>query len=71
MVIVNQMSRNVEALTYAQITEKILRFLDPKFNFVFVAIEESKEVDKLTMDELIGSLLAHEQKIMKKTEIRQ
>jgi hypothetical protein len=33
------MSRNVEALTDAQITEKILRFLDPKFNFVFVAIE--------------------------------
>jgi len=56
MVIVNQMSRNVEALTDAQITEKILRFLDPKFNFVFVAIEESKEVDKLTEDELIGSL---------------
>jgi hypothetical protein len=65
------MSRNVEALTDAQITEKILRFLDPNFNFVFVAIEESKEVDKLTVDELIGSLQAHEQKIMKKTEIRQ
>jgi len=71
MVIVNQMSRNVEALTDAQITEKILRFLDPKFNFVFVAIEESKEVGKLTVDELIGSLQAHEQKIKKKTEIRQ
>jgi len=65
------MSRNVEALTDAQITEKILRFLDPKFNFVFVAIEESKEVGKLTVDELIGSLQAHEQKIKKKTEIRQ
>jgi hypothetical protein len=71
MVIVNQISRNVEALTYAQITEKILRLIDPKFNFVFVTIEESKEVDKLMVDELIGSLQAHEQKIMKKTKIRQ
>jgi hypothetical protein len=60
------MSRNVEALTDAQITEKILRFLDPNFNFVFVAIEESKEVDKLTVDELIGSLQTLEQKIVKR-----
>jgi hypothetical protein len=67
MVIVNQMRRNGEALTDARITEKILRSLDPKFDFVVVvAIEESKEVDKLTVDELMSSLQAHEQKIIKR-----
>jgi hypothetical protein len=60
------MRRNGEALTDARITEKILRFLDPKFDFVVVAIEESKEVDKLMMDELMSSLQAHEQKIVKR-----
>jgi hypothetical protein len=66
MVIVNQMRRNGEALTNARITEKILRSLDPKFDFVVVAIEESKEVDKLMVDELMSSLQAHEQKIVKR-----
>ena len=71
MVIVNQMRRNGEALTDARITEKILRSLDPKFDFIVVVIEESKEVDKLMVDELMSSLQAHEQKIVKKIEIRQ
>ena len=66
MVIVNQMRRNGEAITDSRITEKILRSLYPKFDFVVVAIEESKEVDKLTVDELMSSLQAHEQKIVKR-----
>jgi len=66
MVIVNQMRRNGEALTDARITEKNLRSLDPKFDFVVVAIEEFKEVDKLMVDELMSSLQAHEQKIVKR-----
>jgi hypothetical protein len=56
MVIVNRMRRNGEALTDARITDKILRSLDPKFDFVVVDIKESKEVDKLMMDELMSSL---------------
>ena len=66
IVVVNQMRRNGEVLSDAQITEKILRSLDPKFDFVIVAIKESKEVDKLIMDELMSSLQAHEQKIVKR-----
>jgi len=60
MVIVNHIRRTKETLTVARITKNILRSLDLKFDFVVVAIEESKEVEKLTVDELIGSLQAHE-----------
>ena len=66
MVIVNQIRRNEEAFTDARIIEKILRSLNPKFDFVVVAIEESREVDKLIVDELMSYLQAHEQKIMKR-----
>jgi hypothetical protein len=40
--------------------------LYPRFDYVVVAIEESKEMDKLTVDELIGSLQTLEQKIVKR-----
>ena len=60
------MRRNGEALSEARITEKILRSLDPKFDYVVVVIEESKEVDKLMVDELMGSLQAHEQKLVRR-----
>ena len=59
------MRRNREALTDARITEKMLRSLDLKFDFVVVAIEESKKVDKL-VHELMSSLQAYEQKIVKR-----
>ena len=34
------------------IVEKILRTLTEKFNYVVVSIEESKDIDVLTIDEL-------------------
>jgi uridine kinase len=60
------MRRNGEALMDARITKKILRSLDSRFNYVIDAIEEYKEVDKLTMNEFMGSLQAYEQKILKR-----
>ena len=59
------MRRNREALTDARITEKLLRSLDLIFDFVVVAIKESKKVDKL-VDELMSSLQAYEQTIVKR-----
>jgi len=53
------MRRNGEALINAWIIEKNLRSLDPRFDYIVITIEESKLVDKLTMDELMGSLQAH------------
>lgn len=42
--------------------EKILRTLTEKFNYVIFSIEESKDIDALTVDELQSSLIEHEQK---------
>ena len=43
--------------------EKILRSMTPKFNYVVCAIEELKDLDHLSVDELQGSLLVHKQKM--------
>lgn len=45
-----------------KIMEKILRSLTDKFNYIVCWIEESKDIDALTVDELQSSLIAHEQK---------
>jgi len=60
IVIVNHMRRNREALIDVQIIEKILRSLNPIFDYLVIDIEESKEVDKLIVDELMDSLQARE-----------
>jgi hypothetical protein len=44
------------------VVEKILRLLIDKFENMICAIEESKDLIELSVDELIGSLLAHEQR---------
>lgn len=41
------------------------RSMLPKFNFVIYSIEESKDFDTLSLDELQNSLMVHEQKIVK------
>ncbi|KAL5819344.1 hypothetical protein ACOSQ4_023186 [Xanthoceras sorbifolium] len=43
------------------IIEKILRLMSSKFNYVLYSIKESKDIDKLSIDELQSSLLIHEQ----------
>ena len=68
MLIVNQLGRNGETLPDIQVMEKFLRSLDPKFDYVLVAIEESKNFAEMTVEKLVGSLQAHEQKIVKRSE---
>ncbi|XP_074326486.1 uncharacterized protein LOC141664432 [Apium graveolens] len=46
-------------ITEADITGKIFRSLVSKFNYVVCSIEESNDVDILTVDELQSSLLIH------------
>lgn len=64
MTIANKMRIHGEKMEDVTIIEKILRSMTPKFNFVVCSIEESKDIDALSIDELQGSLLVHEQKIV-------
>ncbi|KAK2993062.1 hypothetical protein RJ640_020007 [Escallonia rubra] len=68
LAIVNQIKRNGDDFTEARVVEKIFLSLDPKFDYNFVAIEEFKDVDSLTVDELMESLQAHEEMVKKKEE---
>jgi transcriptional regulator with GAF, ATPase, and Fis domain len=67
--VMNQLKRNGESLSKQRVMEKILRSLTNMFENVVCAIEESNDLIELTVDELVGSLLAHEQrKNLKKKE---
>jgi len=63
LTIANKMKVNGENKGDVAIVEKILRSLTPKFDYVVCSIEESKDTDTLTIDELQSSLLVHEQRM--------
>ncbi|CAM8951423.1 unnamed protein product [Rhodiola kirilowii] len=50
------------------IIEKIIRSLSKKFNYAVCAIEESNNLDTITLDELQSSLLLHEQRMVDDNE---
>ncbi|KAL4348534.1 hypothetical protein GQ457_17G002770 [Hibiscus cannabinus] len=62
MEVVNQMKIYGEDISDAKVVQKILGSLDKKFNMMSTIIVESKDVTKLSVTELMGSLLAHEHK---------
>lgn len=59
----NKMHFHGEKMDDVAIVEKILRSLAPKYDYVVCSIEESKDIDALSLDELESSLLVHEQKM--------
>jgi gag-polypeptide of LTR copia-type/Zinc knuckle len=66
--IVSQLRRNDEKLAENRVVEKVLRSLTDQFENIVYAIEESKDLSTLTIDELTGSLMAHEQRRKKKQD---
>ncbi|XP_076918038.1 uncharacterized protein LOC143578300 [Bidens hawaiensis] len=65
-IIANNMTSCGEDMGEVKVVEKILRSLTSDFNFVVCTIEESKDIDELSIDELQSSFLVHEQKVMRK-----
>lgn len=64
--ILNEIKRIGEEIDEVCILEKILRSLTPNFEHVVTAIEESKDLEIMSTEELLGYLRVHEQQIMKK-----
>jgi len=59
----NQLRLNGEDLDGRKMVEKILRSLTRKFEYIVVAIEESKDLSFLSLESLIGTLQSHELRI--------
>lgn len=71
MSVANKMRVYGEAITDVTICEKILRSLTEKFNYIVCSIEESRDMDALTIDELQSSLIVHEQKFHRSSGVEQ
>lgn len=63
MSVANRMRIHGEQMQDVTVVEKILCSLTDKFNYIVSSIEESKDIDELSVDELQSSLLVHEQKL--------
>ena len=51
-----------EDMSDVKVVEKILHSFIENFNYIVCSIEESKDIDTLSVDELQSSLIVHEQK---------
>ena len=65
-VLTNSMKGYGEKFTDLILIEKVLRSLNPKFDHIVVAIEESKDLESMSIDELQGSFEAHEQRLQER-----
>ncbi|KAG7593894.1 Reverse transcriptase RNA-dependent DNA polymerase [Arabidopsis thaliana x Arabidopsis arenosa] len=69
LTVTNNLKRNREKLEDVRIVEKVHRSLDPKFEHIVIVIEETKDLEAMTIEQLFGSLQAYEEKKKKKEDI--
>ncbi|XP_048622599.1 uncharacterized protein LOC125591788 [Brassica napus] len=65
----NNLKRNGEKLDEVRIMGKVLISFDSKFEHIVMVIEETKDLETMTMKQLLGSLQAYEEKKKKKEDI--
>ena len=56
LTVTNQLKRNGEKPDDVKIMEKILRSIDSKFDHTIAIFEETKDLEAMTMEQLLGSL---------------
>ncbi|KAL6209674.1 hypothetical protein ACLB2K_020614 [Fragaria x ananassa] len=66
--VVNQMRTLGEDLSDQKVVEKILISLTEKYDPIVGAIEESKDISSLSIEQLMGSLKSHEQRRLGRNE---
>ncbi|XP_047158680.1 uncharacterized protein LOC124829252 [Vigna umbellata] len=70
-VIVNVMRACDKIVKDKKIVHKILRTLTPQYDHIVVAIEESRDLEKMKVEELQNSLEAHKQRLMERKAAEQ
>ncbi|CAL1407138.1 unnamed protein product [Linum trigynum] len=65
---VNQIKATGDVMEERKIVERILRSLSSKFEHIVAVIKETKDLANLPMSELMGSLVAHEQRMSRFTK---
>ncbi|GKB76210.1 hypothetical protein Tco_0943105 [Tanacetum coccineum] len=65
LTVANQLRSNGESMFDTKIVEKILRTLIEKYTYVVVSIEESKNIEEMSIEELQITLVVHERKFKK------
>ncbi|KAK2387936.1 hypothetical protein QL285_061661 [Trifolium repens] len=71
ILITNEMKACGETLSEQVIIEKVLRSLTPQFDYIVVAIEHSKDLSTMRVEELESSLEAHELRMTERTSERE
>ncbi|KAA8549912.1 hypothetical protein F0562_001596 [Nyssa sinensis] len=66
--LVNQMKTYGEDISDSRIVEKILISLPEKFDAIVAVVEKTKEISKLSIQELMGSLKSYEQRLSRHSE---
>ena len=66
--LVNQMKIYGEEIENKKLIEKVLGFLPEKFDPIVSVIEETKDLDTLTLQDLMGSLKSFERKLIRRSE---